>query len=137
MIPIWFTTQINISEFNSNDVCWFRPILHIYFIFENMPFKVLQYIVWLLLYMVYYCLFWICSVFSFNRTETVINRPSYKSTMRLTISNVLHHDYGMYKCVAKNPRGETDGTIRLYCKYSKYDIQHFLIHLCIFIVEMT
>lgn len=37
--------------------------------------------------------------------------------MRLTISNVQKHDYGMYKCVAKNPRGETDGTIRLYCKY--------------------
>lgn len=26
-------------------------------------------------------------------------------------------DYGSYKCVAKNPRGETDGTIRLYSKY--------------------
>lgn len=26
-------------------------------------------------------------------------------------------DYGMYKCVAKNPRGETDGTIRLYGKF--------------------
>lgn len=25
-------------------------------------------------------------------------------------------DYGSYKCVAKNPRGETDGTIRLYSK---------------------
>ncbi|XP_055296835.1 lachesin-like [Sitodiplosis mosellana] len=48
------------------------------------------------------------------KTDTVINRPSYKSTMRLTISNVHKNDYGMYKCVAKNPRGETDGTIRLY-----------------------
>lgn len=26
-------------------------------------------------------------------------------------------DYGSYKCIAKNPRGETDGTIRLYRKY--------------------
>lgn len=26
-------------------------------------------------------------------------------------------DDGMYKCVAKNPRGETDGTIRLYGKF--------------------
>jgi len=25
-------------------------------------------------------------------------------------------DYGSYKCIAKNPRGETDGTIRLYSK---------------------
>lgn len=59
------------------------------------------------------------SIFLFfaRRTETVINRPAYKSTMRLTINNVQKHDYGMYKCVAKNPRGETDGTIRLYCKY--------------------
>lgn len=39
--------------------------------------------------------------------------------MRLTISNVQKYDYGMYKCVAKNPRGETDGTIRLYCEYTK------------------
>ena len=23
-------------------------------------------------------------------------------------------DYGSYKCVAKNPRGDTEGTIRLY-----------------------
>lgn len=37
--------------------------------------------------------------------------------MRLTINNVQKYDYGMYKCVAKNPRGETDGTIRLYCEY--------------------
>lgn len=36
--------------------------------------------------------------------------------MRLTISQVQKSDYGTYKCVAKNPRGETDGTIRLYCK---------------------
>lgn len=50
-------------------------------------------------------------------TETVINNPAYKSTMRLTICNVQRHDYGTYKCVAKNPRGETDGTIRLYCKF--------------------
>lgn len=26
-------------------------------------------------------------------------------------------DYEMYKCVARNPRGETDGTIRLYRKF--------------------
>lgn len=44
--------------------------------------------------------------------------------MRLTINNVQKHDYGMYKCVAKNPRGETDGTIRLYCKYSRHHLQH-------------
>lgn len=41
---------------------------------------------------------------------------SYKSIMRLTILDVQRSDYGTFKCVAKNPRGETDGTIRLYCK---------------------
>lgn len=43
--------------------------------------------------------------------------PSFKSIMKLTITNVQQIDYGIYKCVAKNPRGETDGTIRLYCKF--------------------
>ncbi|XP_060862108.1 neurotrimin-like isoform X2 [Metopolophium dirhodum] len=40
--------------------------------------------------------------------------PSYKVQMKLTIVDVSHTDYGVYKCVAKNSRGETDGTIRLY-----------------------
>lgn len=87
------------------------------------------------------CLFWVfCWIFLHNRTETVINRPSYKSTMRLTISYVQKHDYGMYKCVAKNPRGETDGTIRLYCKYSRCEVEHFFYALCmrfIWVVEMA
>ncbi|XP_037910647.1 lachesin-like [Hermetia illucens] len=48
------------------------------------------------------------------KTETIPGTPSYKATMRLTISNVEKSDYGSYKCVAKNPRGETDGTIKLY-----------------------
>ncbi|XP_070160236.1 lachesin isoform X3 [Polyergus mexicanus] len=42
------------------------------------------------------------------------DRPSYKTHMTLTISNIQKDDYGSYKCIAKNPRGETDGTIRLY-----------------------
>jgi len=36
--------------------------------------------------------------------------------MRLTINRVAKVDEGTYKCVAKNPRGETDGNIRLYSK---------------------
>lgn len=48
------------------------------------------------------------------RTENIIGTPSYKTHMRLTINNIQQSDYGTYKCVAKNPRGETDGTIRLY-----------------------
>lgn len=54
---------------------------------------------------------------SSHRTDTVYTKSAYKSTMKLTISNVQKIDYGTYKCVAKNPRGETDGTIRLYCKF--------------------
>lgn len=40
--------------------------------------------------------------------------PAYKTHMQLTIDNIQTSDYGTYKCVAKNPRGETDGSIRLY-----------------------
>ncbi|XP_017778664.1 PREDICTED: lachesin-like isoform X2 [Nicrophorus vespilloides] len=47
-------------------------------------------------------------------TENIIGSPAYKTHMRLVISNIQQNDYGTYKCVAKNPRGETDGTIRLY-----------------------
>lgn len=43
--------------------------------------------------------------------------PPYKTHMKLTIFSVTQADYGMYKCVAKNPRGETDGTIRVYGKW--------------------
>lgn len=34
--------------------------------------------------------------------------------MRLTITEIQEQDYGEYKCVAKNPRGETDGNIKIY-----------------------
>ncbi|XP_044316694.1 neurotrimin isoform X3 [Drosophila rhopaloa] len=47
-------------------------------------------------------------------TETIPGHPSYKATMRLTITNVQSSDYGNYKCVAKNPRGDMDGNIKLY-----------------------
>ncbi|XP_058447355.1 lachesin-like [Malaya genurostris] len=48
------------------------------------------------------------------RTESMVGMPAYKTHMRLNIFNIQQVDYGTYKCVAKNPRGETDGTIRLY-----------------------
>lgn len=41
---------------------------------------------------------------------------AYKAVMRLTITEIQEQDYGEYKCVAKNPRGETDGNIKLYGK---------------------
>jgi hypothetical protein len=43
----------------------------------------------------------------------------YKTQMLLTIVKLKSSDFGTYKCVAKNPRGETDGTIRLYGKYTQ------------------
>lgn len=51
------------------------------------------------------------------RTENTVGSPSYKTHMKLTINQIQQSDYGTYKCVAKNPRGETDGTIRLYSKF--------------------
>ncbi|GAB0086208.1 Ig-like domain-containing protein [Sergentomyia squamirostris] len=48
------------------------------------------------------------------KSETTLGNPSYKTHMRLTIFNTSQADENSYKCVAKNPRGETDGAIRLY-----------------------
>ncbi|KAL6254591.1 hypothetical protein P5V15_014643 [Pogonomyrmex californicus] len=48
------------------------------------------------------------------KTTSLPDRPSYKTHMTLTIFDIQKEDYGSYKCIAKNPRGETDGTIRLY-----------------------
>ncbi|XP_069978479.1 lachesin-like [Penaeus vannamei] len=39
---------------------------------------------------------------------------SYLTHMKLTISNLKKGDFGSYKCVAKNSRGETEGLIKLY-----------------------
>lgn len=51
---------------------------------------------------------------TFCSEESSVGVPPYKTHMKLTIFSVTMADYGMYKCVAKNPRGETDGTIRVY-----------------------
>ncbi|XP_015609759.1 lachesin isoform X2 [Cephus cinctus] len=49
-----------------------------------------------------------------HKAITTKEKPSYKTHMKLTINDIQEQDYGSYKCVAKNPRGETEGTIRLY-----------------------
>jgi len=54
------------------------------------------------------------------RAENTVDFPPYKTHMKLTINNIQERDYGTYKCVAKNPRGETDGTIRLYSEYTSW-----------------
>ncbi|XP_026320045.1 lachesin-like isoform X2 [Hyposmocoma kahamanoa] len=46
--------------------------------------------------------------------ENSVGVPAYKTHMKLLIRHIVQEDYGTYKCVAKNPRGESDGTIRLY-----------------------
>ncbi|XP_016962310.1 lachesin isoform X2 [Drosophila biarmipes] len=51
------------------------------------------------------------------KVEATVGLPAYKTHMKLTIINVSSGDDGIYKCVAKNPRGETDGIIRLYVSY--------------------
>lgn len=51
------------------------------------------------------------------KVESSIGDPVYKTHMKLTILSVSSGDDGIYKCVAKNPRGETDGIIRLYVSY--------------------
>lgn len=50
------------------------------------------------------------------KSEYEVGTPSFKTHMKLTIFNVSKEDMGKYKCIAKNPRGETDGSIRLYGK---------------------
>lgn len=54
--------------------------------------------------------------YQWHRIESSIGLPVYKTHMKLTIINISSGDDGIYKCVAKNPRGETDGIIRLYGK---------------------
>lgn len=62
--------------------------------------------------------------------------PTYKVQMKLTIVDVSQTDYGVYKCVAKNSRGETDGTIRLYSEWAQqfsYTLQYNIIVIILYI----
>ncbi|CAL4220700.1 unnamed protein product, partial [Meganyctiphanes norvegica] len=43
-----------------------------------------------------------------------VGNPEYKVHMLLMVNNLQSEDFGSYRCVAKNPRGETDGTIKVY-----------------------
>merc|ERR1719400_1108590 len=42
--------------------------------------------------------------------------PQYKVEMKLTILSAGADNFGKYSCVAKNPRGQTDGSITLYAR---------------------
>ena len=41
--------------------------------------------------------------------------------MLLQIGEVQKEDFGTYKCIAKNPRGQTDGQITLTGKFFLYE----------------
>ncbi|XP_047472869.1 lachesin-like, partial [Penaeus chinensis] len=46
--------------------------------------------------------------------EERFGKVSYCTHMKLTIRSLKAEDFGSYKCVAKNSRGETEGLIKLY-----------------------
>lgn len=56
------------------------------------------------------------------RSANEVGSPQYKVHMKLTIADIQPKDFGTYKCVAKNPRGETEGQIKLYGESSQVRI---------------
>ncbi|XP_018019334.2 neurotrimin [Hyalella azteca] len=46
-------------------------------------------------------------------SETPGTEP-YRTHMKLTVKDLQEEDFGSYKCVAKNSRGETEGEMKLY-----------------------
>lgn len=46
--------------------------------------------------------------------------PEYRYDLVLTIHRVQPEDYGSYKCVTKNPLGETEAMVKLFGMYD-YD----------------
>ena len=50
--------------------------------------------------------------------STVRGSLSYKLEMKLVITDLRERDFGLYKCIAKNPRGMTDGSITLTGDFS-------------------
>lgn len=62
-----------------------------------------------------------------SRTETLPNTPSYRSIMRLTIYNIQHSDFGIYKCV-----GELSCDAWRFLKFWHFSCLTFLI---IFIIK--
>jgi len=50
--------------------------------------------------------------------------PQYKVEMKLTILSAGADNFGKYSCVAKNPRGQTDGSITLYGENLDADVSN-------------
>ncbi|XP_054724555.1 lachesin-like [Uloborus diversus] len=53
-------------------------------------------------------------VYKSSRYKSDVQRNSYKTSMKLSISDLRRTDYGSYHCVAKNSISETRGSISLY-----------------------
>ncbi|KAF8793727.1 Lachesin like protein [Argiope bruennichi] len=49
-----------------------------------------------------------------GRFDVIFTVSTYKINMILTIHQLIHTDYGIYHCLARNSLGNTEGTIRLY-----------------------
>lgn len=43
-------------------------------------------------------------------------KQRYKTHVRLTIRNLNHHDFGIYKCLARNTLGEQQAVVHLQGK---------------------
>lgn len=59
------------------------------------------------------------------KSENIAGTPPFKVHMKLTIFNITDEDLGKYKCVAKNPRGETDGTIGIYGEFTSSTFNYY------------
>lgn len=53
-----------------------------------------------------------------GKYEPVLKDNAYKIHMKLTINSVSATDFGSYKCVSRNSLGDTDGSIKVYRKYT-------------------
>lgn len=60
---------------------------------------------------------------------TDISENSYRAHMKLTVRGLQMHDFGNYRCISKNSLGETEGSIRLYGKFSFERSYIFVIEL--------
>ncbi|CAM1324504.1 Uncharacterised protein r2_g3326 [Pycnogonum litorale] len=55
-------------------------------------------------------------VISSDRYLSTVTETTYKTQMKLTILKVSSHDFGRFKCISKNPLGETEGVVKIYEK---------------------
>ena len=55
-------------------------------------------------------------IFASDKYDIYYTEKGYSLDMHLKIKNLKKQDYGIYRCIVKNPLGETDGQITLYGK---------------------